>query len=388
MRIAMIGQKGIPAIFGGVERHVHELSVRLVRRGHDVTVYSRHWYVHENKADSFAGVKIKKVKSIHTKHLDTITHVFLSTIHAIGQKYDVIHYHGVGPALLSWMPRVFSPQTKVINTFHSIDRKHEKWGLFARLVLKMGERATCSFAHQTIAVSRTIQKYVRDVYDVDVSYIPNGVPVYTKSKKKDKLNQWNLKSKSYILVVTRLIPHKGVHYAIAAYKKLLHANPKVVGNKKLVIVGDGYYTEEYVSYLKKMAGGEKKIVFTGFQTKENLRQLFSNALLMIHPSNNEGLPITVLEGMSYGLPILVSDITEHRELIPEPEYNFTHGDAESLKTHLEKILKRSSATLMSRGKKNKQSITRDFEWKNIVDETEELYASPRNNETLKIPAAA
>lgn len=375
MKIAMIGQKGIPAIFGGVERHVHELSVRLVKRGHEVTVYSRPWYSPE-PVDYFDGVKIKKIKSIRTKHLDTITHVLLATLHATRQNYDVIHYHGVGPALLSWLPRILSPKTKVVSTFHSIDRKHDKWGFFAKLILIAGEWATCKFAHETIVVSRTIEQYVRDVYNTEAVYIPNGVPIYSKTAKSDVLKQWDLKSKSYILILTRLIPHKGVHYAIAAYKKLLRLNPELIGDKKLVIVGDGYYTDEYVAYLKSIALGDQRIVFTRFQTGENLHQLFSHATLMIHPSNNEGLPINVLEAMSYGLPVLVSDITEHRELVPQLDYNFAHGNTENLMKQLGKLLKKSTATLSKQGQKNKQLIAESFEWEGVVNETEILYEKP------------
>ena len=138
MRIAMIGQKGLPAKFGGVERHVHELSVRLVKIGHKVTVYSRKWYT-GGKDKKFAGVEIQHLPSIRTKHLDAITHSFLATLNAIKNKSDVIHYHGIGPSLVSWIPRLFAPRIKVITTFNSIDRKHEKWGLGARLILKLSE---------------------------------------------------------------------------------------------------------------------------------------------------------------------------------------------------------------------------------------------------------
>jgi len=158
MKIAMIGQKGIPAKYGGIEQHVQELSLRLVQAGQKVTVYSRKWYTEEGNHD-FHGINVEITPNIHTNHLDAISHTFASTLDAIIQKYDIIHYHGVGPALLSWIPRVFAPNIKVVTTFHCIDRQHQKWGFFAKLMLRIGERAACKFAHETITVSRSLPNY-------------------------------------------------------------------------------------------------------------------------------------------------------------------------------------------------------------------------------------
>src|SRR3989338_1619429 len=357
MRIAMIGQKGMPAVFGGVERHVHELSMRLVRRGHDVTVYSSPWYSRK-KVKNIQGVRLRFIPSIHTKHLDTISHVFLATIDAMRRGFDVLHYHGVGPALLSWIPRVFSPQTTVIVTFHSIDRKHEKWGWFARLALKLGERAACRFPHETIAVSRTIQQYCRDVYDREALFIPNGVPAYARTKETGMLKKWKLKSGAYLLIVSRLIPSKGIQYAIAAYQNLRETQPHLVHDTPLVIVGSGFYTDRYVRGLKSMAAGDPNIIFTGFQSSDALAQLFAHARLAIHPSDIEGLSITVLEEMSYGLPVLVSDIPEHRELVSAPRYNFAHGDSDDFATMLAGLLGKHRAELAKQGVRNRALVRR------------------------------
>ena len=175
MRIAMIGQKGIPAIYGGIERHVEELSVELVKQGHDVVVYARTWFT-DKKIKNYQGIKIKHTPTLRTKHLDAIIHTFTSTIHALlFQKPDIIHYHGVGPALLAWMPRLLSPKTKVVVTMHCLDRYHQKWGIFARFMLRIGEWAGCAFAHQVISVSKTIQSYCLNEYQKSTTYIANGV---------------------------------------------------------------------------------------------------------------------------------------------------------------------------------------------------------------------
>ena len=160
---AMIGQKGIPAIYGGIERHVEELATELAKNGHDILVYARKWYSPKN-ITKINGIKIIYTPSLRTKHLDAITHTLTSTIHALFQKPDIIHYHGVGPSLLSFIPRIFLPSAKVITTSHCLDRYHQKWNWLARLMLRLGEWTAIKFAHQTIVVSKTLQSYYLNEY--------------------------------------------------------------------------------------------------------------------------------------------------------------------------------------------------------------------------------
>ncbi len=180
MKIAMIGQKGIPTRFGGIERHVEELAIRLGTLGHEVRVYTRAWYAAPKKRFS-RGVSTVVTPTVNTKHLDAIVHTFTATIHAIGAGVDVIHYHGVGPSLLSFIPRIFAPRIRVVSTFHCIDRKHQKWNVFARLALGLGERAACVFPHATIAVSKTLQAYCDNSFNTDTIYVPNGISKPAKS---------------------------------------------------------------------------------------------------------------------------------------------------------------------------------------------------------------
>lgn len=376
MKIAMIGQKGMPAKEGGVERHVHELTLRLVKYGHEVIVYCRKWYT-ESQSNQFQGVHLVHVPTLHTKHLDTITHTLLSTIQAMRARVDVIHYHGVGPSLVSWIPRLFTPHIKIITTFHSMDRKHQKWGWFARFMLKVGEYTACKFAHTLVAVSPTIEQYARDVYDTKATYIPNGVPLSNKKESLALPTIWNLKTKEYILMVSRLIPHKGVHYLIAAWKELKIEKPAFLDGKKLVIVGDGYYTENYVKSLKDQAKNEPSIVFTGFQNRAALNALYANALLQVHPSDNEGLPLCVLEGMSFGLPLLLSNIPEHRDLVLDSDALFQYGVVSDLKEKLAKMLSLSAIALENKGNENRRTIEKEYDWEKIIPNVAALYEENR-----------
>lgn len=376
MNISMIGQKGMPAHFGGVERHVHELSVRLAADGFAVSVYARDWYT-DPSVTLYEGVEIRHIKTIKSKHLDTAIHTMLSTLDAIKRGADVIHYHGVGPALFSWIPRLLSKKTRVLTTFHSIDRKHDKWNGFARLVLRFGEWAACTFAHETIAVSQTIQQYARDAYDKEIVYIPNAVPEVKPTKETTLLKKWDLKKGNYMIMVSRLIPHKGAHDLIDAFI-LLKETGRLKKGMKLVIVGDGHHTDDYVASLKKQAKKHEDILFTGFQTGEVLNQLFSNAAFMVHPSYNEGLPICVLEGMSYKLPVLVSDILEHRDLVYNHEYLYEVGNVTALADSMEVLQKKKKSELNKQGKHNKQITDTEYHWDTVVQKIARLYRMKKN----------
>ncbi len=380
MKILMIGQKGIPAIYGGIERHVEELSVELAKQGHDVFVYARKWYTSAN-IKNYYGVNIVHTPTLHTKHLDTITHTFISTIHALFQKPDIIHYHGVGPALLAWMPRIFSPKTKVIVTMHCLDRYHQKWGFFARLILHIGEWSGCHFAHNAISVSKTIQGYCLNEYQKSTSYIPNGITTTEPQNYSLIDDQWKIAPGKYLLMVSRLVKHKGAHYLLEAWQFARQQNPELLKDYKLVIAGDTAFTDDYVAELHQIARGDNSIIFTGWQKGQVLAELYANTALLVHPSENEGLPITVLQAMSYARPVLVSDIPEHKEVISDEHFWFSNTDVYSLAEKIVELIK-NPGLLKEKGEKNKELVEKNYNWKDIAKQTIALYASPKTN-TLK-----
>jgi len=372
MRIAMIGQKGIPAIYGGVERHVEDLSRELAKQGHDVLVYARAWYT-SKALKNYHGVKIVHTPTIHTKHLDTIFHTFTATINALRQNCDVIHYHGVGPALLSWIPRVFAPQVKVIATFHCIDRYHQKWGLVAKLMLWLGEKAICTFPHQTIAVSRTIQNYCLNEYHTKTDYIPNGV-VIAKNNGANLLEKYNLVPNKYILMVSRLVRHKGAHYLLEAWQMARSQNPELLKDYKLAIVGGSTFTEDYVDELHYIARGDKSIVFTSWLHGQILEETYANCALYVNPSENEGMPITVLQAMAYGKPVLLSDIPEHQELVIDRNFLFRNASIVDLADKITKLIKNEDLRIAT-GLENKKLTKKSFNWNNLSKQTLAIYTA-------------
>jgi glycosyltransferase involved in cell wall biosynthesis len=372
MKIVMIGQKGLPGKFGGVETHVSELSTRLVRAGHSVIAYARRWYTPKGTA-MFNGIRVVRLPSLHTKCLDAITHTFLSILHAvIFVRPDIYHFHGVGPSLLAWMPRILAPRATVITTFHSVDRFHEKWGVFARNMLKLGERATLMFAHTTIAVSKTISEYVKTEYNGTAVYIPNGITPQRVSTDAILLEPFGLEPFGYVLMVSRLVPHKGAHTLIDAWKLAKAQNPAALRGLKLAIVGGSAFTDAYVSKLQAQAANDPSIVMTGYQAGETLEALFAGARFAAHPSTSEGLPIAVLEAMSYGKAVIASDIPENQEIVGDYGVTFKANDVVDL---AEKIIDLAKDPMQAAGLGHvaRTYVEDSFNWDDIATDVLSIY---------------
>ena len=366
MKIVMIGQKGLPAKFGGVETHVAELSTRLVRAGHSVTAYARAWYTPRDTA-LFNGIRVVRLFSLHTKCLDTISHTLLATVHALlFVRPDIYHFHGVGPSLLAWLPRLFAPRATVVTTFHSIDRYHEKWNSFGRFVLKLGERSALAFAHTTVAVSKTIAEYSKTEYGAKAVYIPNGITPRRVATDPILLEPFGLEPFGYVVMVSRLVPHKGAHTLIEAWKIAK------LKNLKLAIVGGSAFTDVYVKKLQAMTANDPSIVMTGYQTGETLEALFAGARFAVHPSTNEGLPIAVLEAMSYGKAVIAADIPENQEVMTEHGITFKVNDAADLATKMVELA-RDPMQAASYGHVARTFVEDSFNWDDIAVEVLDVY---------------
>jgi glycosyltransferase involved in cell wall biosynthesis len=370
MKIYFIGQKGIPAIYGGVESHVQELATRLVKEGNEVFVYCRDHYTPKDLKE-YKGVKLLHLPSIKTKHLDAITHTFLATLDVLRRDADIIHYHAIGPSSLLWIPKLLKKNAKVISTFHSDDRKHKKWGYIARKFLGLGAYISVRWPDKTIAVSQYQSKVHGQEFKGELEYIPNGVPAFDKVNPNLITEKWDLKGNDYILAVSRLIKHKGLHYLIRAYSILKNVD------KKLVIVGEANYTDNYIKYLKNLAGDNKNIIFTGNQTGETLAELYSNAYLFVQPSEAEGLSIALLEAMSYGKAVLCSDIEPNKEAVANLALTFRNKSIVDLSQKLRYLLDHPEITV-EMGLKLQERARIEYNWDNIVKKTIALYESVLN----------
>ncbi|MFA6896131.1 MAG: glycosyltransferase family 4 protein [Candidatus Paceibacterota bacterium] len=375
----MIGQKGIPAKSGGIEKHVEGLALELKRQGHEVIVYTRPYYISKN-IKKFSGINLINIPSLKTKHFDAASHTLLATLHAIFKikDLDIIHYHGIGPSLFIPLARILKPTAKIISTFHCQDYYHQKWSLMARLFLRLGEFSSVYFPHKTIVVSKTLKKYVNQKYHRSVTYIPNAVQLgndkISNKKTLKILKKWELKPSEYIITVNRLVRHKGIHTLIKAFKKLDSETQK---KRKLVIVGDPVFTEDYEKEIKALAKNNKNIIFAGQQTGESLGALFANAYIYVHPSESEGLSLSLLEALSHKLPLLVSDIPANMEVIKGLGFCFKNKDQESLYQQLSYMLSLPENKLKKIGLLGQKMVTNDYNWEVVAKKTEKIYKKTR-----------
>lgn len=366
MKIAMIGQKCVPAASGGVERHVEELSRRLVERGHMVTVYNRRGYL-KNKTGTYSGIHLKEIFTVRNKNLEALLYAFLASVKAILDRQELVHYHALGPAAMCFIPRIFGK--KVVTTIHGLDWQRAKWGKLARAYLKLGEAVSVCFSHRIIVVSGKLKKYMDAKYPDSaekIVYIPNGVPPAEILPAIEITEKYGLDSKGYILFLARLVPEKGCHYLLKAFCEI---NRDI----KLVIAGGSSYSDQYCRELMKYSSD--KIIFTGDVHGNLLKELYSNALFYVLPSEIEGLPISLLEAMSYGLCPLVSDIEENMEVISSETdcgYHFQSANVEDLRVMLETMLS-NVEKVFDKGLLAKRLVEERFRWDTAVDRTDELY---------------
>ena len=371
MKIAMIGQKHIGLCEGGVERVVEEISTRMVKLGHDVTCYDRKGKhkLDKNKKiiqqHEYNGVKIIEVFTIDKKGLAALTSSFFGTIKILFSNNEIVHYHAEGPCAMLWLIKWFSKK-KIIVTIHGLDWQRAKWkNGFASKYIKFGEIIAAKYADEIIVLSKNVQKYFKNEYNRNTNFIPNGVTkpitryIYLIKKK------YGLNKNDYILFLGRIVPEKGVHYLINAYNQ-------IKTDKKLVIAGAPSDTEDYYNELLQMSKSNNKIIFTGFVYGEELEELYSNSYIYILPSDLEGMPLSLLEAMSYGNCCLTSDISECAEVIEDKGLTFEKSNIEDLKKKLQILL--DDEQLLKKYKKESQSyILNKFNWDEIAEKTIELY---------------
>ncbi|MBN2854278.1 glycosyltransferase family 4 protein [Patescibacteria group bacterium] len=366
MKIALIGQKGIPAKNGGVDRHVESLAFFLAKNKNlEVISYNRRAYLSPGLKE-WEGVKIISLAFIQSKHLAAISHGFLATIDALIKKVDIIHYHGIGPCLLAWLPKLLRPKTKIIATLHSFDYGNEKWGTFAKFMLKLGEKMMTKYADEVIVLTSLMRDYLYQRHGRDSVIIPNGALV-KEANDFGVLEKLGLEKNKYIISVSRLIKLKGIQYLIKVFKKLKSEN-SITSDMKLLIVGDGEYSDE----LKNLAGDYKDIIFSGNQSGANLAALYAGANLFVQSSEMEGLSISILEAMAYGLPILASDISANREAGADTVYYFQVKNEDDLALKLTNVLRKTDET-KDMGRKAKERVEKVFNWEIISQEIFKLY---------------
>jgi glycosyltransferase involved in cell wall biosynthesis len=365
LRIAMVGQKGLPATFGGIEHHVENIGARLAERGHEVTVYCRASY-HEVQQQEYRGMRQVPAPTIGTKHLDAIVHSATSTGKALAAGADVVHYHGIGPGLVAPAPRLLS-SSAVVMTVHGLDHQRAKWGVAAKAVLGTAHWMSSRVPDELVVVSRDLVDHYRDRAAGKVTYVPNGV-VQQPPAPADLLDPFGLRPGRYAVCVGRLVPEKRADLLIRAFRR-------VEGDVRLAIVGDSSFSDDFSRHLRDLAADDPRVVFTGFAYGPTLAALYQHAGVFVQPSALEGLPLTLLEAVSQGCPVLVSDIAPHREVVGagSPRHRTVPvDDLEALSRLLGDMLT-SSAPEEAAARDLRSRVVSHYSWDRAVRELEQVY---------------
>lgn len=368
LKIAMLGQKRVPSREGGVEIVVEELSTRMVNKGHRVTCYNRsghHVSGREYDAEkliNYRGVILKSVLTINRKGLAAMTASASAACCAAFRKYDVVHFHAEGPCAMIWLPKLFGK--RCVATIHGLDHQRAKWGKFARWYIMLGEKNAVKYADEIIVLSQGVQEYFKTTYGRETRFVPNGVS-RPEMHEPEMIKKYEIEKDSYILYLGRLVPEKGIHYLIQAFKR-------TKTDKKLVIAGGSSDTDTYLSELKVLVEGDNRIIFTGFVQGQELTELYSNAYIYSLPSDLEGMPLSLLEAMSYGNCCLTSDIEECASVVEDYAITFQKGNVEDLKEKLQMLC--DDEQMVQRFKERASDyICEKYSWDAVVEETVKLY---------------
>lgn len=384
MKIVVTGTRGIPNVMGGVETHCEELFPRIAAMGEDVTVIRRKSYVNDGLKE-WKGVKLVDIETPKKKSFEAIIHTYRAINMAKKLGADILHIHAIGPALLTPYAKMLG--MKVVFTHHGPDYDRDKWGKAAKMVLKMGERMGCMFADDVIVISDVIRNLIKEKYGrtKNVHLIYNGVSKPEICDYPEYFEELGIKKGRYILGMCRFVPEKNLHHLVEAFGRIKNEELKIKkqgsaqaneelkskdgsgdDDIKLVLAGDTDFEDDYSRGLKEMAR-KNGVVLTGFVKGRKLHSLLTNCMCYCLPSSHEGLPIALLEAMSYGVKVIVSDIPANLEVGLDRNDYFHVGNVDELAEKLKEVI--------SGEPKHIDYDMTKYDWDKIARQVREVYLS-------------
>jgi glycosyltransferase involved in cell wall biosynthesis len=370
VRVAFIGGRGVISKYSGIETYYEEVGKRLVQMGHEVTVYCRNYFT--PALTEHNGMRLVRLPTIQSKHLETVIHTLLSTVHALTQRYELVHYHALGPALFSLFPRLAGKKTAV--TVQGLDWQRKKWGRLASAVLRLGERASVRLPNGTMVVSRTLQQRYRETHGIEAFYVPNGGVLRERSEPRAIL-EWGFEPGKYVLFLGRFSPEKGCHLLVEAFEQ-------IDTDVKLVMAGAASYCDDYSRELRTHASD--RIRMLDWISGETLDELLTNAMVFVLPSDLEGLSLALLDAMGAGLCVLTSDVPENCEVVDGAGFTFQRGSAADLAERL-RFLIANPAVREAAGRTARNRIEEQYQWQKVAEDIEKAYFTVLGAEPASAP---
>jgi glycosyltransferase involved in cell wall biosynthesis len=368
----MLGTRGMPTTYGGVERAVEEISIRLAARGHDVTVYCRTPYC-TTRDPRWRGVKLRYLPAINTKHLEAVSHTALAACDALIRNYDVVHYHATGPSLFAPISRL--SRAAVLSTVQGLDYRRAKWGVGARAALKAGAWSAAHVPHRTIVVSQELKRFFSEEFGADTTYIPNGVSVPDEPPLPPP---FGLERDGYLLALARLVPEKSIDTLIRAFREVRTAMP-------LVIAGPASHSGDYVRSLQALARADERVQLVGPVYGREKDGLLANTRAFCQPSVLEGLPIALLEAMAWSRCPIVSDLPEHLEVVgADAGLVFPTRDVAGLRDAIQVAIDEPER-MREVGRAARIRVASRYSWEHIVDAHERIYTEVVQGRAVAAP---
>jgi glycosyltransferase involved in cell wall biosynthesis len=371
LRVAFIGGRGVISKYSGIESCYEEIGKRLAEMGHDITVYCRSYFSPPGTVHN--GMRMVRLPTIRSKHLDTLIHTFLSTVHALFTDAEIIHYYCLGPALFSFLPRWFGKKTVV--TVQGLDWQRRKWGPVASAILQLGEWASIELPDTTMVVSRALQGYYRERYGTEPVYVPNGTTLRQR-RTANRLREWGLEPEAYVLFLGRFSPEKNCDLLIRAFARI--ETPI-----KLVLAGGSSHTDGYAKQLRRHQSERVRVM--DWVSGGALDELLTNAMLFVLPSDLEGLSLALLDAMGAGVCVLTSDVPENCELVEDSGFTFRHGDQDDL-TRMLQLLISEPEIRKAAAAKAREKVWEHYLWGRVVKQIESVYRELAGETTSPKPA--
>jgi glycosyltransferase involved in cell wall biosynthesis len=361
-RVAMIGSRGFPDQTGGVEKVLESVCPRLATRGGAVRVYSANWRY--RRPARYRGVELRPVPSVRTKHADTISRSFVATLRELRSDAQIVHYHGMGSAPLAILPRLFGK--RVVVSVHAVDWRRSKWGGVARSALRFGEWASVRFPHLTVAVADEVRRDLAGRRRGRIEVIPNGAEPRDHVDPRG-LEQFGLASDRFVLFVGRLVPEKGAHHLIEAFRRLPQDR-----DVKLALAGPAWYESDYGQRLRELAGDDPRIVFLGEADGDQLATLYSHCRAFVLPSDVEGMSLSLLDSLAYGCATMCSDIPANTDVVDDGALVVPAGDVDAIAEGLGRLVDDDDLVRDLRARAHSRA-REEFDWDRIADTWSETY---------------
>lgn len=362
MKLAFLGTRGIPANYGGFETFVEEVAVRLAARGHDVTVYCRSTNYDEILTE-YRGVRLVALPSIHTKHLDSISHTFFSTVHmALTRTGKAACYCSSGNSTFLWLARLFG--VKVALNTDGLEWERAKWSKWAQRYFKFAEWWGAKTANVLISDSRVIREYYLQKFKRDTTYIAYGADIVERGRGCELVAQYGVEPGKYFLFVSRLEPENNAHILVKAFEE-------VRTDMKLLIVGSAPFAHEYIRDLKSTQ--DPRILFPGALYGDAYKALQANAYVYVNAMEVGGTHPAILEAMGAGNCVLVSDISYNVEAVAHAGVAFKNRDTHDLRDKIQWLVDHPEE-VDKYGHEAVERVRREYDWDQITEDYERLFA--------------